>query len=156
VPSSPEPGRERTVEDMADERPGRDRRALSTALVAALGVVAVLTLLPDGYGYEWGSPAAEIRWYAAGLDSGRTLVQLMGNLALLAVPAVLAVLRWPALARPQRLVAAAVAAAAGIELLQFLLPLGRVVSPLDALLNATGAVVAGLLVSRAAPVRTAR
>ena len=103
-----------------------------------------------------GSPAAEIRWYAAGLDSERTLLQLTGNLALLAVPAALAVIRWPAMARPPRLVGAAVAAGAAIELLQWLLPLGRVVSPLDALLNASGAVVAGVLVSRAAPIRTVR
>jgi hypothetical protein len=133
-----------------------DRRALSAALSAAIGVVAVLTLLPAGSGYAWGSPAAELHWYATGLDSEGTLLQLMGNLILLAVPAALAVLRWPALGRPPRLAAAAVAAAAGIELLQFLLPLGRVVSPLDALLNATGAVVAGVLVSRAAPFRTVR
>jgi hypothetical protein len=141
---------------MADARSGTDRRALSAALVAAVGIVAVLTLLPAGSGYEWASPATELRWYAAGLDSERTLVQFTGNLVLLAVPAALAVLRWPALGRTPRLVGAAVAAAAGIELLQFLLPLGRVVSPLDALLNATGAVVAGVLVSRAAPVRTVR
>ncbi|MBW0117977.1 VanZ family protein [Pseudonocardia abyssalis] len=37
-------------------------------------------------------------------------------------------------------------AGAAIELLQWLLPLGRVVSPVDALLNAAGAVLAGLLV----------
>jgi hypothetical protein len=36
----------------------------------------------------------------------------------------------------------------GIELLQWLLPLGRVVSPLDAVLNATGAVLAGLATAR--------
>jgi len=41
--------------------------------------------------------------------------------------------------------AVAVAVAGGIELLQWALPLGRVVSPVDAALNATGAVVAGLL-----------
>jgi hypothetical protein len=61
---------------------------------------------------------------------------------------VLAVLRWPRLARPGPLVAAALAAAGAIELLQWALPLGRVVSPLDALLNAAGAVLAGLLVAR--------
>jgi VanZ family protein len=58
------------------------------------------------------------------------------------------VLRWPALASPHRLAAAALAAGVGIELLQWLLPLGRVVSPLDALLNATGALVTGLVVLR--------
>jgi hypothetical protein len=33
-------------------------------------------------------------------------------------------------------------------LLQWTLPLGRVVSPVDALLNATGAVITGLAVAR--------
>jgi hypothetical protein len=60
---------------------------------------------------------------------------------------VLAVLRWPALRAPGRLVLAAGATAGAIELFQWLLPLGRVVSPVDALLNATGAVVAGLAVA---------
>jgi hypothetical protein len=35
-------------------------------------------------------------------------------------------------------------------LLQWTLPLGRVVSPVDALLNATGAVITGLVVARLA------
>jgi hypothetical protein len=43
----------------------------------------------------------------------------------------------------------ALAVGTGIELLQWALPLGRVVSPLDAVLNATGAVAVGLLVTRA-------
>jgi hypothetical protein len=43
--------------------------------------------------------------------------------------------------------ALAVAAGTGIELLQWALPLRRVVSPVDAALNAAGAVVAGLLVA---------
>jgi VanZ family protein len=53
------------------------------------------------------------------------------------------------------LLAASLALASGtaIELLQRVLPLGRVVSPLDALLNATGAVVAGLLVAVMAPMQ---
>ncbi len=58
------------------------------------------------------------------------------------------VLRWSALSSPRRLAAAALAAGIGIELLQWLLPLGRVVSPLDALLNATGALLAGLVALR--------
>ena len=132
-----------------------DRRLLSAAFAVATLVVAALTLLPSGSGWAWGSPAAELRWYATGLDSTTTLLQLVGNLLLLAAPAALAVLRWPRLARPLPLAFAALATGAGIELLQWALPLGRVVSPLDALLNAAGAVVAGLLVSgarRAAPV----
>ena len=132
-----------------------DRRLLSVGLAAALAVVAALTLLPQGAGWGWGSPAAELRWYAAGLGSTTTVVQLAGNLALLTAPAVLAVLRWPALGRPGPLAAAALASGTTIEVLQWALPLGRVVSPLDALLNAAGAVVAGLLaarLSRAVPV----
>jgi glycopeptide antibiotics resistance protein len=69
-------------------------------------------------------------------------VQLAGNVALLAPCAVLAVLRWPALRPTGRLVATAVGVAVGIEALQWLLPLGRVVSPVDAGLNALGAVLA--------------
>ena len=53
---------------------------------------------------------------------------------------------WPEAGRTGSLAALAIGAAAGIELLQWLLPLGRVVSPLDAALNAGGAVAAGLLV----------
>jgi hypothetical protein len=134
------------------DRPGEavtaDRRGLAAALAAALAVVAAVTLLPTGRGWAWGSPTAELRWYASGLGSEATVLQLVGNLGLLAVPAALAVLLWPAVGTPGRLVAGGLAAGAGIELLQWLLPLGRVVSPLDALLNAIGAVVAGLLVAR--------
>jgi hypothetical protein len=123
-------------------------RRLTAGLLATLAVVAALTLLPEGSGWAWGSPAEELRWYATGLDSPTTMLQLAGNLGLLTAPAVLAVLRWPRLARPGPLVAAALGTAGVIELLQWALPLGRVVSPLDALLNATGAVLAGLLVAR--------
>jgi glycopeptide antibiotics resistance protein len=71
------------------------------------------------------------------------MLQLTGNLALLGPLAVLAVLRWPALGSPARLGGAAAAVAVGIELLQWALPLGRVVSPLDAALNTVGALLAG-------------
>jgi hypothetical protein len=124
------------------------RPVLTTGVAVALAAVAVLTLLPVGAGgWEWGSPAVEARWYLTGLDSRATVLQLLGNLLLLAPLAAVAVLRWPALRRPAVLVAAAVAAGAAVETLQWMLPLGRVVSPLDALLNAAGAVVAGLLVA---------
>jgi glycopeptide antibiotics resistance protein len=115
--------------------------------VAAVAV-ALLTLLPDGSGWAWGAPLSEARWYLSSTDSPTAMLQLTGNLVLLVPSAVLAVLRWPELATPGRLAAAAMAAGAGIELLQWLLPLGRVVSPLDALLNATGALVAGLVVAQ--------
>ncbi len=123
------------------------RPALTAAVAVALAVVAALTLLPAGTGWEWGSPAVELRWYATGLDSRATVLQLLGNLLLLAPPAVVAVLRWSVLRRPAVLALASVAAGAAIETLQWALPLGRVVSPVDALLNATGAVAVGLLVS---------
>jgi glycopeptide antibiotics resistance protein len=71
------------------------------------------------------------------------MLQLTGNLVLLAPLAVLAVLRWPSLASPLRLAGAALTVAVGIELLQWALPLGRVVSPVDAALNTVGALLAG-------------
>ncbi|RZU32581.1 teicoplanin resistance protein VanZ [Blastococcus saxobsidens] len=125
------------------------RSALGAVLIASLAAVAALTLLPVGTGWAWGSPATELRWYATGLGSEATLLQLLGNLALLAVPAASAVLLRPSLARASRLTAVALAGGATIEVLQWLLPLGRVVSPLDAALNATGALAAGLLAAHA-------
>ena len=90
------------------------------------------------------------------------MLQLTGNLSLLAVPAALAVLRWPALGR-LGVLAVVRSRGAGIETAQWALPLGRVVSPLDAVLNATGAIAGGLLTahvlrlrdqSRGLPART--
>ena len=46
------------------------------------------------------------------------------------------------------LAALATAVGTGIELVQWGLPLGRVVSPLDAVLNAAGATAAGLLAAQ--------
>jgi VanZ like family len=138
-------------DDLALPRPVR--AALGLALAAAVAVVAVLTLVPTGRGWSWGSPVEELRWYVTGLGSEATMVQLVGNLSLLVVPAALAVLLWPALGRVVRLLPLALAAAATIEFLQWTLPLGRVVSPLDAALNAAGAVGAGLLVAAATRLR---
>jgi hypothetical protein len=126
------------------------RRGLDAALLLAALAVAWLTLTPaGGSGWAWGAPLTELRWYATGLASEATVLQLVGNLVLLVPLAVLAVLRRPRLGTPPRLVALAVAAGAGIELLQWALPLGRVVSPVDAALNATGAIAAGLVVALA-------
>ncbi len=126
-----------------------DRTGGSRVPGAALGLavlpVVLVTLSPAGQGWAWGAPLAEVRWYLGGLDSGAVLLQLVGNLLLLAPLAVLAVLRWPVLRAPAALVSAALAAGATVELLQWALPLGRVVSPVDALLNAAGAVAGGLL-----------
>ncbi|SNS17572.1 VanZ like family protein [Geodermatophilus pulveris] len=124
------------------------RRPLDAALLLAALAVAWLTLTPaGGSGWEWGAPLTELRWYATGLDSEATRLQLLGNLLLLVPLSVLAVLRWPALGTPGRLLPLALAAGAGIELLQWALPLGRVVSPVDAALNATGAVVTAAVVA---------
>ena len=122
--------------------PAAGRRCLEagTGLLALL--VALATLTPEGTGWAWGDPATELRWYATGLGDPDTLVQLVGNLALLAPCAVLAVLRWPALRPVGRSGPVALAVAVGIEVLQWVLPLGRVVSPVDAALNTVGAVLA--------------
>lgn len=126
--------------------PTTSRGVQQLLLGAALLAVAALTLTPEGTGWAWGSPLAELRWYATGLDSPDTVRQLVGNLGLLVVPAALVVHLWPEVGRTDRLARLALAAGAGIEVLQWVLPLGRVVSPLDAALNALGAVAAGLLV----------
>jgi hypothetical protein len=124
-------------------------RAVCTAgLLGSLLLVALATLTPEGTGWVWGSPLTELRWYATGLGSPATLLQLGGNLALLALPAAFAVRRWPALGRLPVLLGVALAAGTSIEAMQWALSIGRVVSPMDALLNATGAIVAGSLVAR--------
>jgi hypothetical protein len=132
------------------------RRALGTALAATLLGVALLTLSPTGAGgWAWGDPATELDWYAGAAHSASVATQLVGNLVLLAPSAVLAVLRWPALRHPVPLLTGALAAGGTIEVLQWALPLGRVVSPVDALLNAAGAVAAGLLTGLVLLVRRA-
>jgi hypothetical protein len=151
------------MDDDVDRRPAADagREAL-TGTVCAIGLltslvlVALATLTPEGTGWEWGAPLSELRWYATGLGSPSTLLQLVGNLALLAAPAAFAVRRWPVLGRRALLVVVSLAAGTSIEALQWALSLGRVVSPMDAVLNATGAVLAGSLVAhlhRRRPVR---
>ncbi|MCZ2838264.1 VanZ family protein [Modestobacter sp. VKM Ac-2985] len=128
---------------------------LDGALVGSLLVVGLLTLGPTGAaGWAWGDPVAELHWYAGAASSPTAAAQLVGNLFLLVPTAVLAVLREPALRRPAALVPAA-AAGMLIELLQWALPLGRVVSPVDALLNGVGALVVGGLTAVALTLRTA-
>ncbi|MGQ7296414.1 VanZ family protein [Quadrisphaera sp. KR29] len=114
-------------------------------LLLALAAAAALTLRPVGDGWAWGAPVVELRWYAQGLRSPGTVVQLVGNLFLLVPAAVAAVLLQPRLARLPLLVPSALATGLVIEVLQWWLPLGRVVSPVDATLNAAGALLAGLL-----------
>jgi hypothetical protein len=81
------------------------------------------------------------------------MLQLAGNLLLLVVPFGLAAARWPVLGRVRLLAALSLTAGSTIEFLQWALPLGRVVSPLDAVLNATGALAAGLAVSHVRSMR---
>src|SRR4051812_40505016 len=124
------------------------RDVCTVGLFASLLLVAVATLTPEGSGWEWGAPLVELRWYLAGFGSAATMLQLVGNLALLAAPAAFAVRRWPVLGRGALLVAVSLTAGTSIEAVQWALSLGRVVSPLDAILNAAGAVVAGWMVAR--------
>lgn len=136
------------VETAPRERSADLRRWLDAGVLVALLVVAGLTLTSAGPGgWSWADPLVELRWYAAGWDDPGTVVQLVGNLLLLAPLAVLGVLRWPGLRSPGVLVATALLVGTTIEVLQWVLPLDRVVSPLDAVLNAAGAVVAGVLVA---------
>jgi hypothetical protein len=123
------------------------------ALLACAGLVAALTLSPQGTGWSYAAPLDELRWYSASLPAPAVLRQLLGNLALLALPAALLVRLLPTLRRPGPLACAALAAGMTIEVLQWLLPLGRVVSPLDAALNASGAFTVGWVVAHVRPGR---
>lgn len=116
------------------------RLASAAALLLSLGAVAVLTLSPAGAGWAWGAPLQELQWYAALSEQART--QLVGNVLLLTPAAAAATLLWPQLAARPYLPGWAIAAGVTIEVLQWLLPIGRVVSPVDALLNAAGAAAA--------------
>ena len=126
---------------------GRGRSTVRLLLLASLLTVAVLTLSPAGTGWAWGAPGQELQWYAGLSEDART--QLLGNLLLLVPTAVASVVLWPRLGEQPHLVRAALAAGATIEVLQWLLPLGRVVSPVDAVLNAVGAATAGWAVAQA-------
>jgi hypothetical protein len=118
------------------------RTCCAVGLVGSLLLVGVATLTPEGTGWRWGDPMTELQWYATGAGSPSTMVEFVGNLALLALPAAFAVRIWPRLGRLPVLIAAALAAGTSIETLQWVLAIGRVVSLVDALLNATGAVLA--------------
>lgn len=76
------------------------------------------------------------------------VVQVGGNLLVLAAFGAFLPMRVPALARPSRIAAAAAATSATIELLQYALHLGRVSSVDDVLMNTTGALIGALLTRR--------
>src|SRR3954451_4686957 len=129
---------------------GRWALGMATSLVA----VGLITLTPRGGGWAWGSPLDEARWYLTGLDSPATMAQLTGNLLLLVVPFGLAAWRWPTLGHLGLLTSSSLAASSTLEFWQWALPLGRVVSPVAAVLNATGALAAGLVVAHVRAVRS--
>lgn len=129
---------------------------LQVALVVTALCAATVVFTARGTGWTWGDPSSELLWYATGLADPQTAAQLLGNLALLAPTATCAVLLWPRLVTDRLLVRYGLAAGTGIETAQWLLPLGRVVSPVDAALNATGFVLAGRAVSALARRRPAR
>lgn len=76
------------------------------------------------------------------------IVQVGGNLLVLAAFGAFLPVRFTALARLHRVVAAAAGVSATIELLQYSLHLGRVSSVDDILMNTAGATVAALLTHR--------
>ena len=124
----------------------RDHAGVLAVLVVSCLLVATVTLTPVGIGWAWADPVDELRWYLADPTAPSVLTQWGGNVLLLVVPAACAVHVWPQLGRPGTAMAVAATSASAIELAQWLLPLGRVVSPLDAVLNTAGAVAAAMTV----------
>lgn len=129
--------RRRPSSDVGRAARGPEQLLTAVALLLSLGAVAILTLSPAGTGWSWGAPLQELQWYAA--LSGQARTQLVGNVLLLTPVAAAATLLWPRLGTRAYLPGWVLAAGGAIEVLQWLLPIGRVVSPVDALLNAAGA-----------------
>ncbi|MGW5644871.1 VanZ family protein [Saccharopolyspora sp. NPDC003752] len=76
------------------------------------------------------------------------VVQVGGNLLVLAAFGAFVPVRFAALARLHRVAAASAGVSATIELLQYVLDLGRVSSVDDVLMNTAGATIAALLTRR--------
>jgi hypothetical protein len=76
------------------------------------------------------------------------IVQVGGNLLVLAAFGAFLPVRFAALARPHRIAAASAGMSATIELLQYVLHLGRVSSVDDVLMNTAGATIGALLTHR--------
>lgn len=77
-------------------------------------------------------------------DPGTAVAQVGGNLLVFAALGFFAPIRVPALASPLRLLALGAAGSIVVEVTQYVLDIGRVSSVDDVLLNALGAMLAGL------------
>jgi glycopeptide antibiotics resistance protein len=120
------------------------RRRLEIAMVAGTlpWLVMAFAPQPDASAVDL-VPLRDLATQAAEAP-GVLLAQLVGNLLFLAAFGFFAPIRWRALATPGRLLAAGVAVSAAIEVTQYVVNVGRVSSVDDVLLNATGALLAGL------------
>jgi glycopeptide antibiotics resistance protein len=120
------------------------RRRLEIAMVAGTLPWLVMALAPQPAASAIDLvPLNDLATQAAEAP-GVLLAQVVGNLLFLAAFGFLAPIRWSALAGAGRLLAAGVAVSATIEIVQYGLDVGRVSSVDDVLINATGALLAGL------------
>ncbi|MBN6050891.1 VanZ family protein, partial [Nonomuraea sp. RK-328] len=83
-----------------------------------------------------------------GASPGEVLTQVGGNLLVFAALGALLPVRGPRFASPARVAAVAAAASVTVEVLQYVLRLGRYSSVDDVLLNTAGAVLAALVTRR--------
>lgn len=120
------------------------RRFAEFAMVAGTvpWLVMAFTPQPAPSAVEW-VPMTDLAAQAAG-PPGVLFAQVVGNLLVLAAFGAFAPVRWRFLAHLGRLCVAAVAGSVAIEWTQYALDVGRVSSIDDVLLNATGALLAGL------------
>ncbi len=97
----------------------------------------VISLMP-------GAAASSV--FGGGTAGGSTLVQLIGNALLLLPAGALAALRWPWCRRVGRMTLVSLGVAAAIEVVQWVLDVGRVSATDDVILNACGAIAGMMLV----------
>jgi hypothetical protein len=93
-------------------------------------------------------PLRDLVELAAGARPSTVIVQVGGNLLVLAALGAFLPMRSATLARAPRVVLVAAGTSALIELLQYVLDLGRVSSVDDVILNVTGAVIGATLTRR--------
>lgn len=130
---------------------------------AAAEVIAVAGTLPWLWMVftprPWGRqvhllPFSEVPWYLYHLDPLDSLVQIVGNLFVFAAFGAAAPVRWRL--RVGTVAAMAAAGSASIEILQYVLDIGRTTAADDVLLNTAGAVLAALATRRWHRLRTPR